>query len=220
MSASSLIGSFFFLVTVLLIIWAVVTKQAVSVSGSQTFLNIIRNAIWIPTRSIWIWTGKYPTTRWVVAMLLILGGYSALPKTEVFEAVQELQGNGSVVLKFKIPEGIKSQRIVFLSTLAVQISKKEFAKHKKPPLIGFKFDGVLYEYPDKTQTWFQRTMGFSEEPIVLKRWKRQKAERMVTGIRKNSELEWSGSPYIQIITKPRGIPFRLANSQVRYKIVE
>lgn len=230
-----IIGSIFLAGAAAILFWAVGNRQlwGSSSSGSRPSLTLggIIKAITKPVTSTWKWSGKFMIIRWFVVIAAVFTGYSYLQSDlaeNVYKVVPITQGDGSMLLKFEFPEGLEKKRIRFLETFVVQVSPEELRKLEKTPVIGFKFSGgTLYEYDTLGEDTIRKTISKATGVDVsdgrgAREFVAQKAERKgIVGIVKGSELEWSKPPYtIQILTKPRKIPFSVSSKRsVHYKVL-
>lgn len=180
-------------------------------------------------KSAWRFLTGHPALISIILLIVALFGFCAWwhnctdEGQHIKQATVQYEKSGPVLI-FDLPPGLKYPRIEFHDTVTAKVNDDK--------VVGFRFDGTLYEFLLPGERAINRTINkllcreksrkfHRESNLDVAEFKEQKAEKKTVRLWRGSELEWNKPPYIiEVRTKPRGGNISFPSSSIRYKVVD
>ncbi|MEA1926356.1 MAG: hypothetical protein U9M90_03930 [Patescibacteria group bacterium] len=215
----------FFLVLIVLLLFL-----GKSQSGQDGIFSLSANNPLVKyAKSVWNFFTDRPVLRSITLFMVVLFGFCAWwhnctdEGRHIKQAIVRYEQDGPVLV-FDLPPGLKYPRIEFCDTVTATVNNDK--------VIGFRFDGTLYEFRLSGERAINRTINrlfcsgdlrkfHRESNLDAAKFKGQKAEKKTVRLWHGSELEWNKPPYtIEVLTNPRGGNISFPSHSIRYKVVD
>lgn len=220
--------------TALIIVFLVLIALLLFLGRSQSaqggiFSLSMDNPLIRYTRSVWSFFTGHPTLTSIVLFIVAIFVFCVWwhnctdEGRHIKQAIVRYETDGPVLV-FDLPPGLKHQRIEFCDTVTAEVNNGK--------VVGFRFDGTLYEFRLSGERAINRTINklfcsgdprkfHRESNLDAAEFKGQKAKKKTVRLWRGSELEWNKPPYIiEVFTRPRGGNISFPSHSVRYKVVD